>query len=61
MSEKITINPQLEESWKNALSDEFGAEYMKELKKKVVEEMETGHCFISAGQTDFQRFQSHPF
>lgn len=37
MPEAITINPQIGESWKKALVDEFGAEYMKELKKKLVE------------------------
>lgn len=37
-----TLNPQIEESWKKALAEEFGAEYMKELKKKLVEEMKVG-------------------
>ena len=37
-----SLNPQIEESWKKVLSDEFGAEYMKELKKKLAEELESG-------------------
>jgi len=35
MSDPITINPKLEEGWKDTLAEEFGAGYMKELKKKL--------------------------
>ncbi|MEK7624116.1 MAG: uracil-DNA glycosylase [Patescibacteria group bacterium] len=61
MSEKITINPKLEESWKNALSDEFGAEYMKELKKKIVEEMEQGIVLYPPVKQIFNAFNLTSF
>src|SRR3989344_2178472 len=61
MSEKITINPQIEESWKNVLSDEFGAGYMKELKKKLVEEMEQGIVLYPPAKQIFNAFNLAPF
>ena len=49
-----TLNPQLEEGWKKALAEEFGADYMKELKKKLVEEMKAGIVIYPSSKANFQ-------
>ena len=54
-----TLNPQMEEGWKKAMAEEFGAEYMKELKKKMVEEMKAGIVIYPPGQTCFQCSQPY--
>lgn len=61
MSERITISPQLEKSWKDALADEFNAEYLKELKKKLVEEMEQGIVLYPPAKQIFNAFNLAPF
>ncbi|MBN8701842.1 MAG: uracil-DNA glycosylase [Bacteroidetes bacterium] len=38
---EVQINPQLNESWKNVLTEEFNAPYFKELKAFLVEEKKT--------------------
>ena len=55
------LNPQLEKGWKNALAEEFGAEYMKELKKKLVEEMKTGIVLYPPAKQIFNAFNLTPF
>ena len=57
-----TLNPQMEEGWKKALAEEFGAEYMRELKKKLVEEMKAGvSSFIRQPKQIFNAFNLTPF
>ena len=56
-----TLNPLLEEDWKKALAEEFGAEYMKELKKKLVEEMKSGVVIYPPAREIFNAFNLTPF
>ena len=56
-----TLNPQLEEGWKKALAEEFGADYMKELKKKLVEEMKAGIVIYPSVKQIFNAFNLAPF
>ena len=37
-----------------ALAEEFGAEYMRELKKKTGGRNESRYCYLSVGQANFQ-------
>ena len=55
------LNPQLEEGWKKALAEEFGAEYMKGLKKKLVEEMKAGIVLYPPAKQIFNAFNLAPF
>lgn len=55
------INPKIEQSWKKALAEEFGADYMKELKKKLVEEMKQGIVLYPSGKNIFNAFNLAPF
>ncbi len=61
MTTGTTLNPQLEEGWKKALSEEFGAEYMKELKKKLAEEMKVGIVIYPPAKQIFNAFNLTPF
>ena len=61
MTIETTLNPQLEEGWKKALAEEFGAEYMKELKKKLVEEMKSGVVLYPPAKQIFNAFNLTPF
>ena len=56
-----TFNPQMKEGWKKALAEEFSAEYMKELKKKLVEEMKSGVVIYPPAKQIFQAFNLAPF
>ena len=56
-----TLNPQMEEGWKKALAEEFGAEYMRELKKKLVEEMKAGIVIYPPAKEIFNAFNLTPF
>ena len=55
------LNPQLEEGWKKVLAEEFGTEYMKELKKKLAEEMKTGIVLYPPAKQIFNAFNLTPF
>ena len=55
------LNPQLEKGWKKALMKDFGAEYMKELKKKLVEEMKAGIVVYPPSKQIFNAFNLTPF
>lgn len=55
------LNLQLEDGWKNALAEEFGAEYMKELKKKLAEEMKAGIVIYPPAKQIFNAFNLTPF
>ena len=61
MTTETTLNPQLEEGWKKALAEEFGAEYMRELKKKLVEEMKAGIILYPPAKQIFNAFNLTPF
>ncbi len=61
MTTETTLNPQLEEGWKKALAEEFGAEYMRELKKKLVEEMKAGIVLYPPAKQIFNAFNLTPF
>jgi uracil-DNA glycosylase len=53
------INPQIEESWKEALSEEFNAPYFSELKKFLVEEKKK-HQVYPPGPMIFNAFNHTP-
>ncbi|OGI74368.1 uracil-DNA glycosylase [Candidatus Nomurabacteria bacterium RIFCSPHIGHO2_02_40_30] len=61
MTTETTLNPQIEEGWKKALAEEFGAEYMKELKKKLAEELESGVIIYPPPKQIFNAFNLTPF
>ena len=61
MTTETTLNPQIEEGWKKALRDEFGAEYMKELKKKLAEELKSGVIIYPPPKQIFNAFNLTPF
>lgn len=61
MVNQTTLNPQLEDGWKKALVEEFGAEYIKELKKKLVEEMKAGIVLYPPAKQIFNAFNLTPF
>lgn len=61
MTTEKTLNPQMEASWKNALAEEFSAEYMKELKKKLVEEIKAGVVLYLPAKQIFNAFNFTPF
>ena len=60
MTTETTLNPQIEEGWKKVLMEEFGAEYMKELKKKLAEELKSGVILYPPPKKVF-RFQNKIF
>lgn len=51
----------MEEGWKKALLEDFGAEYMKELKKKLVEELKSGAILYPPPKQIFNAFNLTPF
>lgn len=57
----ISINPKIEQSWRKALEAEFSAPYIKELKKKLVEEMKRGIVLYPSGKNIFNAFNLTPF
>ena len=59
--DKITISPKIDESWKKVLAGEFDSEYIRELKKKLVEEMEQGIALYPSGKNIFNAFNLTPF
>jgi len=61
MTIETTLNPQFEEGWKKALAEEFGAEYMKELKKKLEKEMKAGIVVYPPVKQIFSAFNLTPF
>ena len=61
MTTGTTLNPQPEEVWKNALAEEFGAEYMKKLKKKLEEERKAGIVVYPPTKQIFNAFNLTPF
>jgi len=61
MTTETALNPQIEEGWKKVLAEEFGAEYMKELKKKLAEELKSGVIIYPPPKQIFQAFNLTPF
>ncbi len=57
----IKIDPQLHPSWKEALQDEFGKPYFKELKKFLQEEKAAGQTVYPLGGNIFTAFNLTPF
>src|SRR3989344_5873894 len=61
MTTEIALNPQMEEGWKKALAEEFGAEYMKELKKKLAKELKSCVIIYPPPKQIFNAFNLTPF
>lgn len=57
----ITINPQIEKSWEEALAEEFGAPYFKEIKRKILEEKKAGTVLYPSDNDIFNAFNLTPF
>lgn len=55
------ISPQIEESWKIALADEFKKPYFLALKQFLVQEKQQGHQIFPPGKLIFNAFNSTPF
>lgn len=55
------ISPQIEESWKMVLSDEFNHPYFAELKKFLVQEKMLGKTIYPPGNRIFAAFDYTPF
>jgi uracil-DNA glycosylase len=56
----MEVNPQIEESWKAVLKDEFEKQYFKELKEFLVEEKSKYPIYPPGGQI-FNAFSMTPF
>lgn len=54
------INPQIHESWKNVLSDEFSSPYFQRLKDFLIEEKKS-HIVYPSGANIFEAFNRTPF
>lgn len=57
----ITVSPQLEDSWKEALAEEFDAPYFKEIKRKILEERKAGVVLCPPDKDIFNAFNLTPF
>ena len=57
---KIQVNPQIHESWEEALSDEFSTQYFSELKEFLIEEKRS-HVVYPAGKDIFTAFNRTGF
>ncbi len=55
------INPQIEESWKEHLKDDFNLSYFEELKKFLLQEKKNGATIFPPGQQIFNAFNLCPF
>ncbi len=61
MSTTENISPQLEESWKEALLEEFGQPYFAKLKAFLIEEKKKGLTIYPPGKEIFNAFNYTPF
>ena len=61
MVEGVKIDPQIEESWKTALENEFNKESFKKLKGFLLEEKRHGHVVFPPGKDIFSAFNLTPF
>jgi uracil-DNA glycosylase len=55
------VNPQIEESWKRELADEFSRDYFRDLKKFLLEEKQRGAAVYPPGPLIFNAFNHTPF
>ena len=55
------INPQIEESWKKVLTDEFRSDYFLKLKSFLLEERSKGKIIYPPGNLIFSAFNHTPF
>ena len=55
------INPKLDDSWKEALADEFQQPYFKDLKAFLLHEREEGRTFYPPGKLIFHALDTTPF
>lgn len=60
MNEKVTINPTIDESWKEILSTEFQSDYFKALKEFIIEERKQYIIYPPASRI-FASFNYTPF
>lgn len=57
----MMIDPKIEPSWKEALSEEFSKPYFRELKQFIVEEIQNGERIYPPGNCIFAAFDKTPF
>ena len=57
----LTINPQIEDSWRTALTAEFSADYLKDLKRFLIDEHREGRVVYPPGKQIFTAFNLTPF
>ena len=55
------INPNIEESWKEALEEDFNSTYFSELKAFLLNEKQTGQIIYPPGKQIFTAFNNTPF
>ncbi len=55
------INPNIEESWKDALEEDFKSPYFNELKAFLMNEKQTGQIIYPPGKQIFAAFNHTPF
>ena len=60
MTSEQKINPQIDESWKNILMEEFNSEYFLHLKEFLLEEKKK-HVVYPPGNLIFNAFNHTPF
>lgn len=57
----ITVTPEIDESWKKLLLNEFNSAYFKELKQFLLREKSAGKIIHPAGKNIFSAFNHTPF
>src|SRR3954467_4511788 len=55
------INPNIEESWKKWLEEDFNSGYFDELKTFLINERQTGQIIYPPGKEIFSAFNHTPF
>ena len=60
MDNEITTNPLIEESWKDALGEEFNAPYFKEIERKLIDEKRAGGVLYPQANEIFNAFNWMP-
>lgn len=61
MQVQTPVQPQIEESWKNVLTDEFQSDYFASLKTFLKQEKEAGKIIYPEGKNIFTAFNHTPF
>ncbi len=61
MNDSATINPLIEESWREALGEEFNAPYFKNIKRKMLNEKKAGVVLYPPSKEIFNAFNLTPF